>query len=427
MLTYPPPPTIGPLAETGPRPFWSVMIPTYNRTAFLEKALNSVLSQDPGASEMQIEVIDNASTLDDPEPLVRRIGGDRVSFVRHPHNIGMLSNFNSCLERSRGEWVHILPSDDAVFPGFYARLRTALEGRVDIAAAFCRNATIDENDCWLSTGELENPEAGILLGFIEKIGIFQRIQCPAMVVRRSVYAKLGGFRLDLPYTADWEMWIRIAAHYPVWYEPTTLAAWRKHSKSATAAFEASGEAVIDERRCIEVSRSSLPPDRAEAISQKAREWVSFTVFSYLNTLSMTSQDDAILRLVEDLINVSNSGPIRRSWLPPNRATAIEQSETELLYLHALSKISRDDAALRLIEELIKLSILWPIHRSPIANALLRGADIRYRQGRRFQALVYVGRAILTRPIVAGRPIKRLIERLSAVLTEKKDTNGAGAD
>ena len=38
------------------------MIPTYNRTKYLEKTLRSILEQDPGENEMQIEVIDNCST-----------------------------------------------------------------------------------------------------------------------------------------------------------------------------------------------------------------------------------------------------------------------------------------------------------------------------------------------------------------------------
>lgn len=272
-MTYPPPPKIAPPAEMGARPFWSVMIPTYNRTAHLEVTLRSVLSQAPGAEEMQIEVVDNASDVDDPEPLVRRVGGDRVSFVRQPRNIGALANWNSCIERSQGEWVHVLHSDDVVYPGFYARFKVALEGRNDVGAAFCRHVTIDANDRRLGTSELESPTAGILPGFIEKIGVASIIQCASIVARRSVYEQLGGFRTDYS-AADWEMWIRIAAHYPIWFEPEILAAWRLHSSSLSTVNMKSAVNVADARRCIEISYPLLPADRADTISGKAREWLS---------------------------------------------------------------------------------------------------------------------------------------------------------
>jgi len=274
VLTYPPPPPISPLPSTGPRPFWSVMIPVYNRVTYLERTLRSVLSQDPGAEEMQIGVVDDASSLGDAEALVRRVGGERVDFVRQPRRLGGIANWNSCIERSLGEWVHILHSDDVVFSGFYGRLKAALEGRDDVGAAFCRYATVDENERWLGTCELERPTPGILAGFIYKIGAGCRIQCPSIVVRRSVYEKLGGFRTELSYAADWEMWVRVAAHYAVWYEPATLAAWRVHSGSWSTLTARSAQNIADMRHCVEICRSLLPPEDAATISRKAKETVA---------------------------------------------------------------------------------------------------------------------------------------------------------
>jgi glycosyltransferase involved in cell wall biosynthesis len=273
------PPQIVPPAGTGPRPFWSVMIPSYNRTTYLERTLRSVLSQDPGAAEMQIEVLDNASPVDDPEPLVRRVGGERVVFFRQARNLGGTANWNSCIERSRGEWVHILHSDDLVLPGFYQRLRTALEKRDDVGAAFCRYSLIDENDRWKSSCDLESPTQGVLPDFIDRIGTDCIIATPSIVVRRSVYEQLGAFRTDLTFTMDWEMWIRIAARYPIWYEPTTLAAFRVHANSWTSDLIRSAETIVDGRRCIALVRPLLPPDRADTISKKARELVSLRSLS----------------------------------------------------------------------------------------------------------------------------------------------------
>jgi glycosyltransferase involved in cell wall biosynthesis len=250
------------------------MIPVYNRVTYLENTLRSVLSQDPGAEEMQIGVVDDASSLGDSEELVRRVGGERVEFVRQPRRLGGIGNWNSCIERSRGEWVHILHSDDVVFSGFYQSLKAGLERRDDVGAAFCRHAYIDENGRWGGISPLESPTPSILVGFLGKISVGQRIQCPSIVVRRSVYEKLGGFRTDLSYAADWEMWVRVAAHSPVWYEPSTLAAFRAHTTSWSADFLKSAQNVAEERRCIAVMRELLPSDQAETLARKARENVA---------------------------------------------------------------------------------------------------------------------------------------------------------
>jgi len=74
---------IRPLIPDATRPFWSVMIPTYKaRPDYLEETLKSVLQQDPGPAQMQIEVVDDCSPDGAPEELVRRVAGNRVALCR---------------------------------------------------------------------------------------------------------------------------------------------------------------------------------------------------------------------------------------------------------------------------------------------------------------------------------------------------------
>src|SRR3989442_4437693 len=91
------PPVIPPLKEAGsPRPFWSVMIPTYNpRSNFLEETLTSVLRQDPGPDQMQIEVVDDGSNDDIASEVTRRVGAGRVMFHHESENQGLANNFGS--------------------------------------------------------------------------------------------------------------------------------------------------------------------------------------------------------------------------------------------------------------------------------------------------------------------------------------------
>jgi len=271
-------PKIESISDAAHRPLWSVMIPTYNGTKYLEQTLRSVLKQDPGESEMQIEVVDDCSTKDDPEPLVREIGNGRVSFYRHPVNQGLLGNWDSCINRARGQWVHLLHQDDIVLPGFYQQLRNGIESHPSVGAAFCRYAYMDEGSDWTSLSEIERRTPGILEDWLKKIAVFQRVQFPAIVVKRDVYENLGGFCTEARSAADWEMWKRIAARYPIWHEPEILACFRLHSDSTSSGLIQRGENITDTARAADISRLYLPIEIADWATKQAKNNYSIQAF-----------------------------------------------------------------------------------------------------------------------------------------------------
>jgi glycosyltransferase involved in cell wall biosynthesis len=245
------------------------MIPTHDCAPYLRHTLTSVLAQDPGPELMQIEVVDDASS-DRPEAVVEELGRGRVSFFRQPRNVGHVANFNTCLERSRGRLVHLLHGDDCVRAGFYAAMGRLLEAEPTAGAAFCRYIAIDEQGDWSSIAALEQRSAGLLPDWLETIAVGQRLQTPCMVVRRNVYERLGGFdRRPRGLGEDWEMWVRIAAHYPVAYEPQPLALYRVHSPSLSGRMLRTGENVRDLRRVIEINREHFPPAQADEIARRA--------------------------------------------------------------------------------------------------------------------------------------------------------------
>ncbi|KOP22768.1 family 2 glycosyl transferase [Hapalosiphon sp. MRB220] len=263
---------IVPVSIDSRRPLWSVMIPTYNCANYLRETLASVLAQDPGSDVMQIEVVDDHSTQDDPEAVVKELGRGRVSFYRQPENVGAIRNFNTCLQRSQGKLVHLLHGDDCVQDGFYRKLQRGFENNPEIGAAFCRHIHIDEQGHHTWTSWLEQPESGVLNNWLERIAVQQRIQPPSIVVRRSVYEKLGGFDSRICCCAeDWEMWVRIAAHYPVWYEVESLALYRIQSKSLTGKCARTGQNIRDLRKIIDFSQSYLPQPIYSQLANQARE------------------------------------------------------------------------------------------------------------------------------------------------------------
>lgn len=262
--------TIAPVPEGTPRPTWSVMIPTYNCADHLGEALRSVLAQDPGPEEMQIEVVDDASTDDDPEAVVRDVGRGRVAFVRQPANVGQVPNFATCLRRSRGRYVHLLHGDDLVLPGFYEAVQRGFEVDPEVGVAFCRWMLVDGAGARLSEVEPLQPRPGRIPDALATLAQEQHVVTPSIAVRRSVYEHLGGFDDRLRCAEDWEMWVRIAAVHPVWYEPTLLAGYRTHVGSNTGRNHRLGHELRYAAMAIDMFRAYLPEERAEAIVRTAR-------------------------------------------------------------------------------------------------------------------------------------------------------------
>lgn len=231
--------TISSIPNGTPRPLWSVMIPNYNSANFLRQTLKSVLDQDLGSDVMQIEVVDDCSTKDNPKAVVEELGGGRVSFYQQPQNVGKSRNYKTCLNRARGHLIHILHGDDCILHGFYDKMQQAFDANLEIGAAFSRSVIMDEQGYWQSISPLLQTKSGVLSNWLEQIIIGNRITTPSIVVRRETYEKLGGFDERLLFTEDWEMWVRIAAHYPVYYETKPLALYRYKPL----------EALVPERVC----------------------------------------------------------------------------------------------------------------------------------------------------------------------------------
>ena len=224
------PPVVAPLDPGVQRPLWSVMIPVFNCAGYLRATLEGVLAQDRGERNMQIEVVDDASTDADVAAIVQEVGKGRVGYFRQKENVGSLRNFQACLERARGGLVHLLHGDDVVYNGFYCAMERLFQKYPSVGAAFCRYAYIDEQGHVLDCQDPEIEHDGIPDNWLARLCERQRIQYAAMVVRRDVYEDLGGF-FGVEYGEDWEMWVRIAAKYPMGYTPVVLAGYRRHFSS----------------------------------------------------------------------------------------------------------------------------------------------------------------------------------------------------
>ena len=253
-------PAIAPVSEGVERPFWSVMIPTYNCADYLEETLKSVLEQAPSPEEMQIEVIDDCSTKDDPEAVVKRIGKGRVSFYRQPQNVGAQANFTTCIQRATGYWVHILHGDDMIIPGFYQAYRQIIE-TYKCSMVVAQAILMDEKGQYTGVSQPLDPSSGLLSNALEVLAKDNPIRTPAVVAAREAYEKVGGFNPMLVHSNDWEMWTRLAAFDAVGYVEKPYALYRIHPGSDTNKLALSAVQITDSLKALKIIQSRFSEEK----------------------------------------------------------------------------------------------------------------------------------------------------------------------
>lgn len=312
MKNSPDRPIIAPVSESVVRPRWSIMIPTYNCAKYLRETLSSVLAQDPGPEVMQIAVIDDHS-CDAPEAVVEELGKGRVEFYRQPQNVGITKNFQTCLERSRGYLIHQLHGDDVVRDGFYQKMQQVFEQYPNIGAAFCRTIMMNEQGHWQWITGQERETTGVLPSeWLQELAGLCRITTPSMVVRREVYEKLGGFDHQLRNAEDWEMWVRIAANYPIAHEVEPLAAYRKRASSNMHSNLLNGRHAAQVYNAINLFESYLGDRIPAAIYQHARQNCAFEALQAADTCMNTGKLINSLNLLKAAIKYRSSFRVLRS-------------------------------------------------------------------------------------------------------------------
>lgn len=268
------PPSIAAIADQSPRPKWSVMIPVYNCKDYLIQTLQSVLNQDLESDLMQIEVVDDCSTDGNIQQLVESIGKGRIAYYRQPVNVGNVRNFETCINRSRGELIHLLHGDDFVKPGFYQKMQSLMEDNPEAGAGCSDWEYITSTGGFLWNKPMIDKKRGILDNWLERIATQQLLQFPSVVVRRSTYEAMGSF-YAVKSCEDWIMWVRIAAHYPVAYLPEKLACYRVHNMNVTANSFSTGDNFRDVQKAIALNMQYLPVTDRNRVEKACRKNLSF--------------------------------------------------------------------------------------------------------------------------------------------------------
>lgn len=277
-------PRFDPAVGQRARPLWSVMVPTCEPDLSLLRAtIESVFASGLPAADRQIAIVDDATRSSEFDAFAEEMRALGVEIFRADERLGLAGNWNRCVARARGIWVHILHQDDRVRPGFYAALAQGIWTDTNIGAAFCQPAFVDAGGRAARIGHMPPGQAGIVHDWIERVVVNLVVQCPCIVVRRAVYERLGGFDDAYAYCADYDMWQRIASEYPIWYEPQPLAEYREHDASASRRLFNLSRRWHERCACLKAGVQRLSPAIRATVERNGRYYFTRVAWSEFTT------------------------------------------------------------------------------------------------------------------------------------------------
>lgn len=203
---------VGAAAPHAAQVAFSLILATYNRAAFIERAIDAVLAQTHRRFELII--VDDGSTDGTEERLRARyraeLAAGRLVYVGFSQNLGVSSARNAGLVAARHPWIAYVDSDNAIRPHFlatFARRIVAAEG----VRTFYARMRLDS--------------AGDLIGTPFSLDALRRvntIDIGVFVHHIACFHALGGFDASLQRLVDWDLILKFVQRFPPVYLPDVL-------------------------------------------------------------------------------------------------------------------------------------------------------------------------------------------------------------
>ena len=206
------------------KPQISVCVPTYNGSSFLAECIESILSQT--FSDFELIIIDDRSSDRTAEIAEEYVYKDsRIKVIKNPRNLGLVGNWNRCIEIAKGEWIKFVFQDDIIDPLCLEKMFAAT--KLGKPIIYCRRNFIFEagtheavREYYLTHLSLHNPFSDTVEVSaqqyaelaVKNIGVNLIGEPTSVLLHRNVFSQFGSFNPHLIMICDFEFYTRIAIH-----------------------------------------------------------------------------------------------------------------------------------------------------------------------------------------------------------------------
>ncbi len=196
---------------------------TYNRGQYLPEAIDSILAQD--FTDWELIIVDDGSTDNTHEVLLPYLKDERIKYFKNEKNLGICVTRNRALEKSTGEYIAVLDSDDVwLAKDKLSQQVDFLDFNYEYALVGTGVVVIDEKGEEIK--RYVNPEGAVAIK--NSLLAKNAFAHSSALYRREVALKLGAYPLNLNGIEDYDLWLRLGAKYKLHNLPSLDLGYRKH-------------------------------------------------------------------------------------------------------------------------------------------------------------------------------------------------------
>lgn len=188
-------------------PFFSVVIPTYNRPALLSRAINSVLSS--SYTDLEIIVVNDGSTVAYPD--LEECFGSKLRYWESPISSGVASSRNLGVAMAKGKWVVFLDDDDELIPEYLWRIKKTIGSYENCVAVWTGARVIQKSNDGVKIAERTFPDnyssPKYLIKDLLSIGLGF-----GFAIDKNVFNNIGKFDDKFSVGEDTELFFRLMAN-----------------------------------------------------------------------------------------------------------------------------------------------------------------------------------------------------------------------
>ncbi len=187
----------------------SVIMPAYNARASIDEAIRSVLAQKGASFELLIG--DDASTDDTWTRIATYRADPRVRAFRFHRNQGAALTSNRLIAQAKGKYLSSCDADDIMLPGNLRALALVLDQNPAVGVAYGDLLVATRGGrSWIKRRFVPSKAWDLLGGCFAKGGTL--IWC-------SLMKKVGGYRSEIPFLEDCDLFLRLAERTQFYYLP----------------------------------------------------------------------------------------------------------------------------------------------------------------------------------------------------------------